>query len=791
MADDQHTINELRRKLAELSRKQEAFGNEIARLRAEIARLSPATNDVVPQEEEVPVEASVPPPLPESMRQPDERPLTAGQRFARRPLSSGRPQRSRLDIETFVGENLISKLGILVLLIGIGIGVKYSIDNNLISPLMRIVLGYVAGAGLLGVGWKLKEKYEQFSAVLVSGAFAAMYFITYFAYTLYDLFPQTIAFALMIAFTVATVGMALAYDRQVIAYIGLVGAYAIPFLLSEGSDRPDILFAYMAILNVGILVLSFKKAWKALYYTAFGFTWAIYALWHVSGYRQHFGVALLFLLIFFGLFYAMFLAYKLIQKETLVRDDLPVLLTNAGLYFILSYITIDGHTSYTHLVGLFTLGNALVHFGVAALIYYRRPDDRKLFYFLSGLGLVFVTIAIPVQFDGNIVTLLWAAQAALLFWIGRTKDVPVYEKLSYPLMLLAFIAMLDDWSLNYGGYVMSHPGSEVTPFFNVHLLTSLLFVAAFGFILLVNRDEKYPSALGKGLIGFATFCIATVFIFSLYYAFALELLDFWNHLYMNSEMEVVGEGGYSTVIHNRDLLVSKQVWIVMYNLFFAAGLLLVNMKWVQNRTLGLTALGLNVVAIALFLTLGLFSLSELRSSYLGDGYAQYFTTGYLTVSMRYVAYLFVALSLVACYRYLRTIEIRRDSRMFFELGLHLVILWIASSELIHCMDMLGSMQSYKLGLSILWGIYALLLIALGIWKRRSHIRIAAIILFGVTLVKLFLYDIAHLDTIARTVVFVSLGVLLLLVSFLYNKYKHLITENHDESAGENSEAEGE
>ena len=115
--------------------------------------------------------------------------------------------------------------------------------------------------------------------------------------------------------------------------------------------------------------------------------------------------------------------------------------------------------------------------------------------------------------------------------------------------------------------------------------------------------------------------------------------------------------------------------------------------------------------------------------------------------------------------------------MLFELGLHLVFLWIASSELIHCMDMLGSMQSYKLGLSILWGIYALLLIALGIWKRRSHIRIAAIVLFGVTLVKLFFYDIAHLDTIARTVVFVSLGVLLLLISFLYNKYKGMITED--------------
>lgn len=775
MADDQYRINQLLQKLEALSRKQDAFANEITRLRAEINQLGHTAG---PQEEHVPVETAVP--LPDAMRQPEERPLTAGQRFAQRPVgSSARPPRSRLDIEKFIGENLISKIGILVLLIGIGIGVKYSIDNNLISPLTRIVLGYVASAGLLGVGWKLKEKYEAFSAVLVSGAFAALYFITYFAYTLYGLFPQTIAFVLMVVFTACTVGMALAYGRQVIAHIGLVGAYAIPFLLSDSSDQPGVLFAYMAILNVGILVLSFRKAWKALYYTAFWFTWVIYAFWHVSAYSttEHFGVALLFLLVFFGIFYAMFLAYKLIQKESFVRDDIPVLLSNAGLFYLLGYTVINGHLAYDHLTGLFTLGNALVHFGVAALIYYRRPDDRKLFYFLSGLGLVFITIAIPVQFDGNVVTLMWAAQAALLFWIGRTKDVPVYEKLSYPLMALAFFAMLDDWALNYGGYVVAYPGSEVTPFFNVNLLSSLIFVAAFAFILLVNRDKQYPSALAsESSITIARFCMAVVFIFSLYYAFALEILDFWNHLYMKSGASMLNEVGHQIAVQNSDLLELKRVWIMNYNLLFAAGLLLMNLRWVRSQTLGLTVLGLNVVAIALFLTVGLLALSELRSSYLGDGLTQYFDTGYFNVAMRYVAYVFVALSLYACYRYLQTIEIRRESRMLFELGLHLCILWIASSELIHCMDMLGSTQSYKLGLSILWGIYALVLIVLGIWKQKSHLRIGAIVLFGVTLVKLFFYDIAHLDTIAKTVVLVSLGVLLLAISFLYNKYKHLIEE---------------
>jgi uncharacterized membrane protein len=96
------------------------------------------------------------------------------------------------------------------------------------------------------------------------------------------------------------------------------------------------------------------------------------------------------------------------------------------------------------------------------------------------------------------------------------------------------------------------------------------------------------------------------------------------------------------------------------------------------------------------------------------------------------------------------------------------------------MDISEPAQSYKLGLSILWGIYSLFLIAFGIWKKNKPLRIGAIILFGITLVKLFFYDISHLDTIAKTIVFVSLGVLLLIISFLYTKYKHLIAD--DETA---------
>ena len=90
-------------------------------------------------------------------------------------------------------------------------------------------------------------------------------------------------------------------------------------------------------------------------------------------------------------------------------------------------------------------------------------------------------------------------------------------------------------------------------------------------------------------------------------------------------------------------------------------------------------------------------------------------------------------------------------------------------------------ESYKLGLSILWGLYALFLIVLGIWRNKAYLRIGAIGLFGITLLKLFFYDIAHLPTLPKTVIFLALGSLLLLISFLYNKYRTTLFDEQAET----------
>jgi len=794
MAQNHELINKLIEKLELLFKKQAEFSSEINSLKAELYRLQSGITqekaieikeEIIPEpitivEKEIVDE--IKPKVEATIKQEPE-PVAEIQdrnKFIEelKSISETKKPKSKSSLEKFIGENILNKIGIIITIIGVAIGAKYSIENDLISPLTRIVLGYLTAIGLLGFGIKLKKKYESYSAVLVSGSIVILYFITFFAYSFYDLIPQLITFVLMVIFTAFTVVAAISYNRQIIAHIGLVGAYAVPFLLSDGSGRVEIMFSYMAIINIGILIISFKKYWKSLYYSAFIFTWLIFSFWFFFDYNpeSQYGLALTFLTVFFLIFYITFIAYKLLKKEAFNSGDVILLLINSFVFYGLGYAILSDNKTGSQLLGLFTLGNAVIHFIVSVLFYKMKLGDKKLFYLASAMVLVFITITIPVQLDGNWVTLLWISEAALLFWLGRTKGISVYEKLSYPLMILAFLSILQDWSYAYSSYYDIGIENNITSIFNIHFLTSLLFIAAFGFIVWLSRKDDYVSAFKPDSIWnrFFSYAIPTVLVFSAYYAFRLEIEMYWEQLFYKSAIETTPNDSYNTSF-NYALKDFKTVWVLNYSLLFVALLSLINFKLVKNKVLEKIAVGLTVATIFIFLTQGLYALSELRESYLAP--SEYFAQNSFYLWIRYVSFLFLALALYTCYRFVKRKGVSKGFKIAYDIVLHVSIIWVLSSELIHWMDMFDSKQSYKLGLSILWGIYSFLLIAFGIWKDKAYLRIGGMIFFGITLVKLFLYDISHLNTISKTIVFVSLGVLLLIISFLYNKYKNQITDD--------------
>ncbi len=784
--DNQEKIDQLLQKLELLIAQQEKFASEVQFLKTELNTLkSPvkkqASEEIAVPEKTVPQKLTVAPVVEKQEKSPEipiketeVKPITIASKPKKKP-------KSKSDIEKFIGENLINKIGIAITVIGVAIGAKYSIENDLISPLTRIILGYLMGVGLLGFGMKLKKKYENYSAVLVSGAIAIMYVITFLAYSFYDLFPQGFAFGLMLILTVFTVFTALQYNKQVIAHIGLVGAYAVPFLLSSGSGRFDILFGYMVCVNTGILVIAFKRYWKALYYVAFLFTYMIYSVWFITDRETaDFGLAFAFLAVFFLMFYLIFIAYKVMKKEKFNTGDVVLLLLNSFLFYGLGFCLLEEHEIGQQLLGVFTLGNAIVHFVVSVVFYRQKLADRNLFYLAIGMVLTFITITIPVQLDGHWVSLLWTVEAALLFWIGRVKNVVIYEKISYVLMVLALISLSHDWSSGGYYYTKEDVIGAATPFLNVYFLTTLLCAALFGYITKLNAQTQDIAAIKKGFFTFFEHLIPWMFIGVLYFSFRFEIEEYWSQHYAQSYIATHLDGEtYETIFHNEGLRGMKSVWILNYSMLFVAVLSLINTKKIKHRILGFITVGITFITAVVFMTQGLYELSELRDLYLRQEGAEYYNIGSFNLIIRYISIGCFAVLLWSAYQFTKQQFVGNIGRKVFGIIVQIILVWLASSELIHWMDIFEFSESYKLGLSILWGVYSLGLIVLGISKDKKYLRVLAIVLFGITLVKLFLYDISELSTIAKTIVFVSLGILLLIISFLYTKYKHLISNDNE------------
>lgn len=774
-------INPLFEKLEVLLKKQELFQKEIAELKTEITNLKHLQGSE--QKESVPVYQIIADPKTELSKDsidPSQQIQHQSKTIKTQVPKAPKKKRSftvKSNVEKFIGENLINKIGIIILVIGVTIGAKYVIDHQLISPLTRIILGYFVGLILLGFAIKLKRKFEPFSAVLLSGSIAILYFITFIAFSFYNLFPQAFAFILMIIFTVFSVIAAINYNRQVIAHIGLVGAYAIPFLLSNDTDNIPFLLSYIAIINTGILVIAFKKYWKPLYYSSFAITWLIFLSWYSFDYNmgEHLGLALTFLSIFFVIFYLTFLSYKVIGQEKFRIDDILLLLANSFIFYAFGYSIISGLYNGDQLLGLFTLANGIIHFAVSVIIYRKKLVDKNILYFITGLVLIFITITFPIQLDGNWVTLLWAGEAALLFWIGRTKNSPIYEILSYPIMILALFSIFQDWTAVYL-YSSDSAESTISPIFNIHFLTSILFVASFVIINLINYKKKYlpQTDFHKTLLNIMGIIIPSILLTVLYFSFRMEILSYFKQLYISSAVEITTNGDYGYTNHDHNLRSFKSIWIINYSLLFFSIISFLNIKILKNKLFGFINLGINALCIVVFLIQGLWLLSELRDSYLSQYLSEYYHRGIFLILIRYISFIFFALIMYASYKYIKQSFLKSNLRIVFDYVLYVSILWIISSELIHWLDISKSADSYKLGLSILWGLYSLVLIVIGIWKKKKYLRIGAISLFGFTLLKLFFYDMSHLSTISKTIVFISLGVLLLIISFLYNKYKQMI-----------------
>jgi type II secretory pathway pseudopilin PulG len=266
--------------IEELSRRLDTFEMEILRLRQERERQSapspepqskpvtttpvaPAKPIIVPSQPPPPTVA--PPPIPPK---PEPAPVFA----ASLPTLHTAPETLRMpspkiNWEQFMGVKGFAWLGGLALFLGVAFFVKYSFDNNLVPPELRVAIGFLTGLGLLVGGVVMSRKnFPALSQTLCATGVVILYAVTFACRSIYhfEFFGALPTFLLMALITTAAFLLAVRLNALVVAILGMLGGFLTPILLSTGQDNPLGLFGYIAILDAGLIVVALNRRWHFL-----------------------------------------------------------------------------------------------------------------------------------------------------------------------------------------------------------------------------------------------------------------------------------------------------------------------------------------------------------------------------------------------------------------------------------------------------------------------------------------------------------------------------------------------
>ena len=391
------------------------------------------------------------------------------------------------------GGRWLGKIGIIALLLGVSFFLKYAFDNNLIGVVGRVILGLVSGVLLVAVGQFLRAKYERYSDIIIGGGIGILYLTIYAAFAFYNLISQPTAFLFLFCVTALAVIISVVDKAFQLAALAVFGGFLTPFLISTQGNNQFTLFAYILILDIGVLAISFREKWLKLNYLAFIGTALIFLGWFSRFYSEdQLFSTLAFLSAYFLIFLIATVAHHLLRREVSSGSDLALVTLNAIAYFSVSYFMLDPR--YHGFMGFFAVVLALLYFFLAYLSMSADSEDKFLNIYLSGLAVLFLTLAVPIQLTGSWITLAWLAESVVI--AGFSTMVPRARFHAYGPVV--FIIGLIKLFSNEVIYEYGRAPLTLTPFFNQNFfLFASAIIAAYVLGFFYSQASEKDIMLAK------------------------------------------------------------------------------------------------------------------------------------------------------------------------------------------------------------------------------------------------------------------------------------------------------
>lgn len=641
------------------------------------------------------------------------------------PHGDGAPPNPKRDLEDVLGGSVLAWLGGIAVLAGLAFLLTIAISRGWLGETERTVLAGLLSVSLLSVGVYLREHKDRTEAALAAAAvgIAGLFGTLLIAGAVYDFVPTEAA--LVGAFVVGATATFLAtrWNAPLMGWLGLLGALWAPAALGALDA-----VAFLAIAYAATVAVVLWRRWTALAWAAFVTTTVQWLSW--IAFESPTDTAIVVALIIFGVLTAA-LAFGLTK-------------VNASALLVLNALLLAAAYA-DHNAWLLALAAAHVVAGLAAT---RAPRiARPVALVTLGLSVGLADLALVAIADGLPVALGWAgpilAFAALL---GARRRPAAIDKLAAELRA-AFVgparargesegrepAPGERAATAHGARRRARAWLSAPP----HPLVARLSDA----VLPPHPADWYFAALGL--------------VAQLVLAIGHVLAD-------EAPLDALTGGAAGT----EALIAAGVIGVVAFLGARLSGVALLDV-------LALTALahltGLAFEGLALTVALAaegaLLALVSRRASLAFAALAAVHALATLAPPLALVdgldEPLQAAAGLAAVIAALATTPLGRRVAP-------LALLYLASVQIVTAG---GPEHTGQTLLSVLWALSGVGALVYGLVKDQRTTRLAALGLLAVTATKVFLYDLAELDSLARVASFIALGLLLLVGAFAWQRVR--------------------
>lgn len=338
-------------------------------------------------------------------------------------------RRKQNQIEMKIGLGWINKLGILLLILAVGAAFRYSY-SNWFTGYMKGGAFFLLGLLMLGGGeWLYRKGKGTFALGLLGGGISVLYGSIFYSYFLLDIISIYVGLSLSVLVTLTAVLLSLRYESRSICALGLIGGY-LPLYSYLGAfglsgNAVYVAMGYLFLLNLFILLISFRKRWNVVNYISYLFnTPSMLILIALSDSN---GMNMIYAVLTFAMYLGITLWYPFKYRSKLSWWDFSLLGCNTFISCLTLYLLFldAGLKDYN---GALALLFCLLYLGLGRGLEKLMPQEKESMLLFYATSLTFGILMIPFQFGAAWWSIGWLVEGVVLTLFGNLNRFKGMER---------------------------------------------------------------------------------------------------------------------------------------------------------------------------------------------------------------------------------------------------------------------------------------------------------------------------------------------------------------------------